>query len=143
MKASSNKKAELSINTCVYISAVFSKSFPKTLSILFQNTKFLDFWLPNNLIENPNLKFGHFLAEKKRLCFVTVALSWQQNNWSELKKWFCGLDFGKMNRYVQLEELGNGTYGSVLLGQRVDTGEKVKSLSFYSVMAQLLVLLIF
>jgi len=30
-----------------------------------------------------------------------------------------------MNRYVQLEELGNGTYGSVLLGQRVDTGEKV------------------
>ena len=32
-----------------------------------------------------------------------------------------------MNRYVQLEELGNGTYGSVLLGQRVDTGEKVLS----------------
>ena len=30
-----------------------------------------------------------------------------------------------MNRYLQLEELGNGTYGSVLLGQRVDTGEKV------------------
>ena len=29
-------------------------------------------------------------------------------------------------RYVQLEELGNGTYGSVLLGQRVDTGEKVR-----------------
>ena len=34
-----------------------------------------------------------------------------------------------MNRYVQLEELGNGTYGSVLLGQRVDTGEKVLSSS--------------
>jgi hypothetical protein len=31
-----------------------------------------------------------------------------------------------MNRYVQLEELGNGTYGSVSLGQRVDTGEKVR-----------------
>ena len=27
---------------------------------------------------------------------------------------------------MQLEELGNGTYGSVLLGQRVDTGEKVR-----------------
>ena len=36
-----------------------------------------------------------------------------------------------MNRYVQLEELGNGTYGSVLLGQRVDTGEKVSLGEFY------------
>ena len=33
-------------------------------------------------------------------------------------------------RYVQLEELGNGTYGSVLLGQRVDTGEKVHQMVF-------------
>ena len=36
--------------------------------------------------------------------------------------------FYSLSRYVQLEELGNGTYGSVLLGQRVDTGEKVISL---------------
>ena len=30
-----------------------------------------------------------------------------------------------MNRYVTLQQLGDGTYGSVVLGQRVDTGEKV------------------
>ena len=30
-----------------------------------------------------------------------------------------------MNRYVTLQALGDGTYGSVVLGQRVDTGEKV------------------
>ncbi|XP_059468544.1 serine/threonine-protein kinase MAK isoform X2 [Neocloeon triangulifer] len=30
-----------------------------------------------------------------------------------------------MNRYVTLTQLGDGTYGSVVLGQRVDTGEKV------------------
>ena len=30
-----------------------------------------------------------------------------------------------MNRYVTMEKLGDGTYGSVLLGKRVDTGEKV------------------
>lgn len=30
-----------------------------------------------------------------------------------------------MNRYVTLSQLGDGTYGSVLLGQRLDTGEKV------------------
>ncbi|KAA0203412.1 hypothetical protein HAZT_HAZT000858 [Hyalella azteca] len=30
-----------------------------------------------------------------------------------------------MNRYITLNELGKGTYGSVVLGQRVDTGEKV------------------
>ena len=33
---------------------------------------------------------------------------------------------GAMNRYVTLQQLGDGTYGSVVLGQRVDTGEKVK-----------------
>ena len=32
-----------------------------------------------------------------------------------------------MNRYVTLQQLGDGTYGSVVLGQRVDTGEKVSS----------------
>ncbi len=31
-----------------------------------------------------------------------------------------------MNRYVTLQQLGDGTYGSVVLGQRVDTGEKVR-----------------
>jgi serine/threonine protein kinase len=31
----------------------------------------------------------------------------------------------KMNRYVTFNKLGDGTYGSVVLGQRVDTGEKV------------------
>ncbi|XP_067009133.2 serine/threonine-protein kinase dyf-5 isoform X2 [Anabrus simplex] len=31
----------------------------------------------------------------------------------------------KMNRYITLNQLGDGTYGSVMLGQRVDTGEKV------------------
>ena len=30
-----------------------------------------------------------------------------------------------MNRYITLSQLGDGTYGSVVLGQRVDTGEKV------------------
>ncbi|KAL1129366.1 hypothetical protein AAG570_013893 [Ranatra chinensis] len=30
-----------------------------------------------------------------------------------------------MNRYITLDQLGDGTYGSVVLGQRVDTGEKV------------------
>ena len=32
---------------------------------------------------------------------------------------------GAMNSYVTLQALGDGTYGSVMLGQRVDTGEKV------------------
>ena len=32
-----------------------------------------------------------------------------------------------MLRYVTLQALGDGTYGSVVLGQRVDTGEKVES----------------
>ena len=31
-----------------------------------------------------------------------------------------------MNRYVTLQSLGDGTYGTVVLGQRVDTGEKVR-----------------
>lgn len=30
-----------------------------------------------------------------------------------------------MNRYVTLSPLGDGTYGTVMLGQRKDTGEKV------------------
>lgn len=30
-----------------------------------------------------------------------------------------------MDRYVTLHQLGDGTYGSVVLGQRIDTGEKV------------------
>lgn len=30
-----------------------------------------------------------------------------------------------MNRYVMLSQLGDGTYGSVLLAQRLDNGEKV------------------
>ena len=30
-----------------------------------------------------------------------------------------------MNRYMTLGQLGDGTFGSVVLGQRVDTGEKV------------------
>ena len=34
-------------------------------------------------------------------------------------------DMGAMNRYVTLQPLGDGTYGSVMLGQRGDTGEKV------------------
>ncbi|KAI1288432.1 Serine/threonine-protein kinase MAK [Halotydeus destructor] len=35
-------------------------------------------------------------------------------------------DLGKgMNRYVMLSQLGDGTYGSVMLAQRLDTGEKV------------------
>ena len=36
-----------------------------------------------------------------------------------------------MNRYVTLQSLGDGTYGSVVLGQRVDTGEKVRVASIY------------
>ena len=38
--------------------------------------------------------------------------------------WVTG-DPMKMNRYITLSQLGDGTYGSVVLGQRVDTGEKV------------------
>lgn len=30
-----------------------------------------------------------------------------------------------MNRYITLSPLGDGTYGTVVLGQRKDTGEKV------------------
>lgn len=30
-----------------------------------------------------------------------------------------------MNRYVTLSKLGDGTYGTVVLGQRKDTGEMV------------------
>ena len=31
-----------------------------------------------------------------------------------------------MNRYHTLQQLGDGTYGTVMLGERVDTGEKVR-----------------
>lgn len=31
----------------------------------------------------------------------------------------------KMNRYITLNQLGDGTFGSVVLGERIDTGEKV------------------
>jgi serine/threonine protein kinase len=41
-----------------------------------------------------------------------------------MKLRFCYFQ-GRMNRYVTLSQLGDGTYGSVVLGQRVDTGEKV------------------
>lgn len=34
-------------------------------------------------------------------------------------------DLCDMNRYATLSALGDGTYGTVLLGQRLDTGEKV------------------
>ena len=30
-----------------------------------------------------------------------------------------------MNRYVMLSQLGDGTYGSVLMAKRADTGEKI------------------
>ena len=40
-----------------------------------------------------------------------------------------GGSMGAMNRYITLQALGDGTYGSVMLGQRVDTGEKVGELS--------------
>ncbi|XP_077546692.1 serine/threonine-protein kinase ICK [Haemaphysalis longicornis] len=36
-----------------------------------------------------------------------------------------GRDAVAMNRYMTLGPLGDGTYGSVVLGQRLDTGEKV------------------
>ncbi|CAG0923501.1 unnamed protein product, partial [Notodromas monacha] len=32
---------------------------------------------------------------------------------------------GSMNRYVTIKKLGDGSYGEVVLGQRVDTGERV------------------
>ena len=35
------------------------------------------------------------------------------------------LDNDDMNRYVKLSQLGDGTYGSVFLGQKIDSGEKV------------------
>lgn len=37
-----------------------------------------------------------------------------------------------MNRYVTLSQLGDGTYGCVMLGQRLDTGEKVAIKSEHS-----------
>ena len=42
-----------------------------------------------------------------------------------------GGSMGAMNRYITLQALGDGTYGSVMLGQRVDTGEKVRHQSYY------------
>lgn len=33
--------------------------------------------------------------------------------------------YENMNRYITLGQLGDGTYGTVMLGQRKDTGEKV------------------
>ncbi len=50
---------------------------------------------------------------------------WKKKNWS--KKIF------KMNRYHTLQQLGDGTYGTVLLGERVDTGEKVKQISNFEI----------
>ena len=41
-----------------------------------------------------------------------------------------GGSMGAMNRYITLQALGDGTYGSVMLGQRVDTGEKVGEIEF-------------
>lgn len=38
---------------------------------------------------------------------------------------YAGETVAGMNRYVTLSQLGDGTYGSVVLGQRLDTGEKV------------------
>lgn len=38
--------------------------------------------------------------------------------------WICACKT-KMNRYITLSPLGDGTYGTVMLGQRKDTGEKV------------------
>ena len=32
---------------------------------------------------------------------------------------------GSMNRYVTIKKLGDGSYGEVVLGQRIDTGERV------------------
>ena len=49
-----------------------------------------------------------------------------QGNESELLLMSSSDDMGAMNRYVTLQPLGDGTYGSVMLGQRVDTGEKVR-----------------
>ena len=48
-----------------------------------------------------------------------------------------------MNRYVTLQNLGDGTYGSVVLGQRVDTGEKVKfwMILIFILSAEILVML--
>ena len=57
----------------------------------------------------------------------------KERGWRLCNLWFtiCSLmsngDMGAMNRYVTLQQLGDGTYGSVVLGQRVDTGEKVIS----------------
>ena len=42
-------------------------------------------------------------------------------------------DMGAMNRYVTLQPLGDGTYGSVMLGQRVDTGEKVMNMMMINI----------
>lgn len=36
-----------------------------------------------------------------------------------------GCKSSKMNRYIILSQLGDGTYGTVVLGQRKDNNEKV------------------
>lgn len=38
---------------------------------------------------------------------------------------YCICIFSAMNRYITLTPLGDGTYGTVVLGQRKDNGEKV------------------
>ena len=51
-----------------------------------------------------------------------------------------GGSMGAMNRYITLQALGDGTYGSVMLGQRVDTGEKVGQLEFVCIILVVVVL---
>ncbi|KAM7293753.1 hypothetical protein ISCGN_023340 [Ixodes scapularis] len=54
-----------------------------------------------------------------------IARSRARRGWSDEARPTAGAADRTMNRYVTLGPLGDGTYGSVVLGQRLDTGEKV------------------
>ena len=64
----------------------------------------------------------------QRLIWCVQRCIWDERSVRKLKK--CSKSSTirtsmKMNRYITLNQLGDGTFGSVVLGERIDTGEKV------------------
>lgn len=64
----------------------------------------------------------------QRLIWCVQRCIWDERSVHKLKK--CSKSSTvrtsmKMNRYITLNQLGDGTFGSVVLGERIDTGEKV------------------
>lgn len=60
-----------------------------------------------------------FSAENVELLRTTKKLQLEKTRGKKEEETFA------MNRYLTLSQLGDGTYGTVVLGQRKDTGEKV------------------